>query len=421
MKKRFVCLIIISVLILSMTSCSAEKIKFDYFGNKFSPFFALHTTDMSINAMIQETLLVTDAEETGERILDAYTKGVGIADITIDDSKFPKTVCTIKIGDDITFSDGTPMTADDVIFSMYVYADTDYEGWSAFNTLDIDGLENYRFNNSFADTITLTDEQLDKSLAQPDDQLNELICEKIINPILEDEMEWVKRAYKNSSYEGTEMGEYMKTYPQAKDLFAFLYSIDKEYDSSAQQTAEQVLKDIKNQYGSDYKTLETVVGIDLTNAARRCARDIIIKNMLKVMGGEKVDYITGIEKIDNKTVKLTLNSMEGNDLDSALGIYVAPLHHYGDTKDYNYSNHRFGFTRGDLASVKGKNISPLGAGRYVMSEYKMGEVIRFEANDNYFRTTNGEKKVSFYATGNSSESKVHGYYVNFENYTVFKN
>lgn len=419
MKKRILsAFLIISLLLCS--SCSMKTIKFDYFDGKFSPFFVLHTGDMSVTAMVHETLLVTNGEDSGEKILDAYTKGVGVADITLDDSDMSKLVCTIKIGEDVTFSDGTPMTADDVIFSMYVYADRDYEGWSGFNSTSIEGLKNYRYNNSFAQNVSLTEEQLDKALENPDEKLSSLIKEKVINPVLEDEMEWAQRVYDDSSYLGTELGQYMGIYPEAKDLFAYLYSIDKNYDSKSVDTADKVVEDIKAQYGIDYETLGKVIGADLKAAARRCAEEVITESILETMESQPVNTISGIQKIDDKTVNITLNTHDDNQLKTMLGIYIAPMHYYGDKALYDYEGAKFGFVRGDLSKLKEKNAAPVGAGRYILKEYKNNKVV-FEQNKDYFRNIPLENKVIFEATGNSSESKVHGYYVTYENYTYIKN
>ena len=49
----------------------------------------------------------------------------------------------ITLRDDVVFSDGTPMTIDDVIFDMYVLSDPTYDGASTFYTLPIEGMDEY--------------------------------------------------------------------------------------------------------------------------------------------------------------------------------------------------------------------------------------------------------------------------------------
>lgn len=420
MKKRICSLLLILSILVVTCSCSQSSVNFSYFDGVFSPFFALNEGDMSVNGMVQTPLLVTNAE-TGDFILDAYTQKKGIADITVDDTDSKKLVCTIKLGEDVVFSDGTPITADDIIFSMYVYADTDYEGWSGFNTALIDGLENYRFNNSLADSIVLTQEQLNKALDNPDEKLKQLLKEKVIRPVLDDEYRWVERVYNDSAYVGTEIGKYIGIYPEAKDLFAFLYSIDENYNSSLVADGQTVLGDIKKQYGHDFKTLQTVIGeINLHTAAERCAKEIITQNMLAELDGAPVDNIRGIVKIDQTTVQVTLNSQDDTNVRRAFGIYVAPLHHYGDKASYNYENSQFGFTRGDLSKIREKNALPLGAGKYTFVKCENLKTITFKENDNYFTENSGDSKVTFKATGNSSETKLHEYYTSYDNYTAFR-
>jgi peptide/nickel transport system substrate-binding protein len=133
-----------------------------------------------------------------------------------------------------------------------------------------------------------------------------------------------------------------------------------------------------------------------------------------------VDSIRGIEKIDEKTVRVTINSQEDADVQTVLGIFVAPLHHYGSTELYDYENSSFGFTRGDLSAIREKNTTPLGAGRYTLEEYNGNSTVVFKKNKNYYRNCDGGSKVIFEATGNSSESKVHGYFVSYDNYMYFK-
>ena len=52
------------------------------------------------------------------------------------------------IRNDVRFSDGKKMDADDVIFSYYVFADPTYTGSTTLYSVNIDGLRNYRTQTS---------------------------------------------------------------------------------------------------------------------------------------------------------------------------------------------------------------------------------------------------------------------------------
>ncbi len=49
-----------------------------------------------------------------------------------------------KLREDLKFSDGEPITIDDVIFSMYVLCDPTYDGNSTLFALPIEGMDAYR-------------------------------------------------------------------------------------------------------------------------------------------------------------------------------------------------------------------------------------------------------------------------------------
>ncbi len=128
---------------------------YSQFSSKFSPFFATTAYDQDAAAMTQVSLLTSDRE--GNIILKGIEGEVvpyngtdytytGIADVDIDQKDDGTVVYDFTMRDDIVFSDGQPMTADDVIFNMYVLSDPMYDGSSTFYSLPIKGMEAYRSN-----------------------------------------------------------------------------------------------------------------------------------------------------------------------------------------------------------------------------------------------------------------------------------
>ena len=63
------------------------------------------------------------------------------------DGQPEKTVYTFQILDNVTFSDGTKPTADDLIFSLKVLVDPNYDGKATFYSLPIEGLQEYRYDD----------------------------------------------------------------------------------------------------------------------------------------------------------------------------------------------------------------------------------------------------------------------------------
>jgi len=60
------------------------------------------------------------------------------------------------------------------------------------------------------------------------------------------------------------------------------------------------------------------------------------------------------------------------------------MHYYGDTSLYNYDASQFGFTRGDLTTVKAKSAEPVGAGPYQFAKTEDRKVY-LEANNSYYQ------------------------------------
>lgn len=120
----------------------------------FNPFSSSDEADIRAVDLTQLSLLTFDREgdvvnnaiqgETRSfREEDYFYQGPANIKITYRKKK-NETSYIIRIRKDLTFSDGEPVTIDDVIFSMYAFADTDYQGSEEFGNLSIVGLDKYR-------------------------------------------------------------------------------------------------------------------------------------------------------------------------------------------------------------------------------------------------------------------------------------
>lgn len=105
----------------------------------FSPFFATTGYDMNIVDMVHAPLIKADRNAQPEAALAEYA----IEEVKGEDGIVSETIYTFTLKDGVTFSDGTPVTADDVIFSYKVLADPAYDGASTLTTLPVVGMEEY--------------------------------------------------------------------------------------------------------------------------------------------------------------------------------------------------------------------------------------------------------------------------------------
>lgn len=376
------------------------------FSEKFSPFFADTGYDMDVVEFTGVELMTTD--RTGGIVYNAiegetipyngkdYTY-YGIANISVNyDREKEITTYDIKIRDDVKFSDGHVMDADDIIFTYYVLSDPTYDGSSTLYSIPIIGMQNYRANSSIAETIT--EEEVDNFLANPNDSLKKAIADEIVRPLLEDEFDWVGSLYGNDQYKS-----YTDAHPEQKDLFAFFYNLDDNYDSYQVSDAKQVLEDIIAQYGSDYKALGSNYAGDqnyFVKDAKALARTILTEEKKAAGEGEDVYKIDGIQKISNTEVRVITKGYDATAIYQIGGIIVAPMHYYGDESQYDYENNKFGFPRGDLSIVKSKTTKPMGAGPYKFVKYE-NKVVFLEANEHYYK---GAPKIKYVQLKETTES-----------------
>ena len=414
--KKITALLISVLLLFSLASCGAKEVEFYAFSGNFSPFFTRTPYDLSVVAQTQETLLVTSGDEA-EIVLDGYTEKLGIADITKEKTG-ERVVYTVKLGKDICFSDGTPLTAKDVIFSMYVYADINYGGWSDFCTSAVDGLVNYQYGNENAENVTVTDAEIEAELKNPNERTKKYIVDNIIKPILTEEAEWVKSLYTDPAYDGTEAEKDIENFPQPYKLFEYYYALtNSDIKTDGADSMEKMLDCIISQYGTDYELLGSVYGSDLTGMANEWAKRSVMFDKLGITDeSPSSGKIRGIEKVDDYTVKVTVNSTSETQLKNVLGIFVAPFHYYGAGCTENSDG---SFTI-DIESVKEKSGKPMGAGEYSFINYKVGKNVLFEKNGFYFREKELEDKLCFKETGDTSTPTTHGYFINKENVTFTK-
>ena len=354
------------------------------FSSKFSPFFASSAYDQDAQGMTQLALLPSD--RTGAIIYKGiegetvpyngtdYTY-YGPADLEVTENEDGTVYYDFTMRDDLVFSDGEPVTIDDVIFSMYVLCDPSYDGSTTLFSQPIEGMEAYR---SGMETL-----------------LNLLVA---AGPDNTDFTNWdeatQKQFWADIDVAGVAMAneicEYCKGagYNAADDTVAAC-AANWGYTLDAAATAEDFWAAIKASYP------DVLTAIDTEKAEN--GLDGLMPNyenyLAAIKTGESADSITGIQKTGDYSLRVVATKVDAT-LIYQLGVYIAPLHYYGDPAQYDYDNNKFGFPKGDLSIVRSKTTQPLGAGPYIFKGFKNG-VISYEANPKYFKGAPKTKYVNF--------------------------
>ena len=349
------------------------------FESKFSPFFAASAADQDVIDLTQISLL--GADRKGEMVLNGiegetreyngtdYTYH-GPADCVVTENADGTVTYDIKLREDLKFSDGEPVTIDDVIFSMYVFLDPTYDGSVTMYSTPIVGLEEYRNSMSTlskliaeagednTDYTNFTEEQ-QKAFWDAVNDGGVKFAQEIVDTMLENGATDVASAAAGWGFDG------LAADATAKDFFL---AIGEQYDWSFSameaETAGSALSDLIPEDVYAYST----TGVNVGNA---------------------VANVAGIVKTGDYSMTLTTSELSTTMI-YQLQMPIAPLHYYGDESLYDYDNNSFGFVKGDLSGVRSKTSAPLGGGMFTFSKYSDG-VVYLDANPDYF---NGAPKVA---------------------------
>lgn len=142
----------------------------------FNPFFSTTGADSTIVSMTQLGML-TYGYENGEVVV-AYgdDEAVVVKDYaTSYDAASDTTTYTFVLKNGILYSDGHPLTMEDVLFNLYVYLDPVYTGSSTMYSTDIVGLQDYRTQTFGADSGNADSTISEAASNRAQDRVNELI------------------------------------------------------------------------------------------------------------------------------------------------------------------------------------------------------------------------------------------------------
>lgn len=398
--RKIVALLLAAVMCLGLfAACSAKPqsstplvVSSLAFSEKFSPFFADTSYDQDIAGLTQVSLLTTD------RVGGIIYKGIegetvayngtdytytGISDLTVDQNDDGSVDYTFKIRDDITFSDDEKLTADDIIFTMYVLSDPTYDGSSTLYSAPIKGMDAYR--SGMQSRISLM-------IAAGEDNTD------FTNWTQEDQTAFWTAMSAASEQFVQEIVDYCAAAGYAADSNDVTGALNAWGFENVKEgaTLADGWKVMVDAYEGDILTLSSVESAGSTIPSLLFAEGSALDEdyyNAGVQTGESAANIEGIVKIDDTTVKVTTDSFDATAV-YQLGISVAPLHYYGEKDKYDYDNNMFGFTKGDLSHVKSVTTTPMGAGPYKFVKYE-NKVVYFEANDNYFKGAPKTKNLQF--------------------------
>lgn len=361
----------------------------NHFEGKFSPFFAASAEDINIMTMTQISLLSTDrVGAIVENGIEGETRSYngtdytynGVADLKVTENDDGTVYYDFTMRDDLKFSDGTPVDIDDVIFSMYVYADPTYDGSTTLYSQPIQGMEEYRSGMGTLSALiaaagedntdyTYWTEEQQKAFWDAVNDGGAAFAQSIVDSCVASGLckeGDVAKAAENWAYPG------LPEDATTKDFFMM----------------------IGEAYGWNFSAME--VETAGTALADLIPEDVYNYSTVGVETGDSAESISGIQRTGDYSMRIVATEIAAN-MVYQLAVYIAPLHYYGDESKYDYENNKFGFDKGDLSGIREKTTKPMGAGAYTFKDYSNGTVY-LEANPNYYKGEPKIKNVNFLET-----------------------
>ncbi len=430
-------------------------VAYSAFSEKFSPFFSETAYDSDVAGMTQIGLMTTDRlgkiiENAIEGEISEYNavpyEYKGAANLTVDydpDTKQTTYKARMRVG--MKFSDGEPVTADDVIFTYYTYLDPSYVGSTSLKSYPIIGLQEYltqtptavleRYqkyaedifaagrDHEHSDSDAWTKELQDAFWAEVDKygmERTQEIVTYVLNNYVDTYAEAItgKTAEEVKESEGLQVAFGMGLWgfggleckeevaegedcpEEAGQIFKTAY-LEKEFDLETEfPTVDDYYADILAAYENDVVIAWDTEAAGDNKDVKGSATTEFIKEWGpkdEETGGEGVPNIAGIRKIDDYTIEVVLDGFSAPAVYSVLGVSVTPLHYYGDKEQYDYENNKFGFPFGDLSKQLSLTGKPMGAGPYKFVEYN-NRVVRFEANEHYYKGCPKIREIQFKET-----------------------
>ncbi len=220
----------------------------------FNPFYSTSAPDMDVVGMTQLSMLSTDkngdiayGEKEPTVVLD-YKQ-----EYDEDEGREGVTTYYFVLKNGIKYSDGMPLTMNDVLFNMYVYLDPVYTGSTTMYSTDIVGLKEYRTQSTSSDSSGSEDAAImQQANAVAFDRINELISlyKEISNT----------NNPNSTSYDVTEqeMRDAIASKPSFTDGYKNAVSNDEltveEYRKQLLEDYEFTLETFKKELESDYNS-----------------------------------------------------------------------------------------------------------------------------------------------------------------------
>ena len=365
------------------------------FSGRCDPFDALEDSDRLLMRLTQTPLLCRASDgsfaETAE--------GVGAAGLRVMSRGDGSTVLRIAMRENVRYADGSYADADDLIFTLYVLLDPDYNGALTLRDSAIAGLKAYRTGTSPA--ILEKYEALYEEAAAGEGPLAELawLCLReawgrslrILTARCREEYLETYAAYAlgMSAEEAGEREGTLRAFAMwcaglaeaADDSGAMKDRLGNSWNPAAGETPEEgEMIDLFAACFDSVEAFDEALGMETARLAE--------EGFIRRCGAAEADnapplQVAGITRVDDYTVDLLLETFTPEDLERLGQLWLLPMPVYGEESLFRPAEGSYGFPYGDLSGVRARSGErQAGAGAFLAVESEEG--FHLEANLYYY-------------------------------------
>ncbi len=373
----------------------ALKVACTPFSGLCGPFDKAEGSDLLLLRLTQTPLLCRNADGS----FPETAEGVGAAGVRVMSRGDGSTVLRLAMRENVRYADGSYADADDLIFTLYVLLDPDYDGGIPLRDCAFTGLLAYRTSAApeIAEKYALL---YDEAAAGegPLAELAEFCLRDAWSRSLRSLSAWCRDRYLDT-YASYALGVSPESARQEEGcLRAFtLWCADlaEAADDGGNMTGargerwnpasghlptqEEMTDLFMEAYGSAGAFDEA-----LDMETERLAKEEFIRRC-SAADPENVPplRISGITRVDDYTVDLQLDSFSSQDLDRLGQLWLLPMPLYGEESLYRPEEGTYGFLRGDLSALRARRGEILpGAGAFLA--VGTAEDFHLEANLYYY-------------------------------------
>lgn len=178
---RALCLLLCLAMLLSFAGCNRNNradafvIMTEQMDGLFNPFFYTAAADGTIVGMTQISMLGASYQDGKVSVAYGENEAVVTKDYDITENADGTVTYRFVLKNGIKFSDGHPLTMEDVLFNYYVYLDPVYTGSNTLYSTDILGLKAYRTQTINSGSGNEDENIASQATARANMRLNELI------------------------------------------------------------------------------------------------------------------------------------------------------------------------------------------------------------------------------------------------------